>query len=302
MLLLTQAPEPPPQDGDDIIASTRAAVAAGFSPVRLPLEADHRGDLLGPLRALEPRGRPELAVWVGTIPAEATYRAVHAALAARGVRMVNDPEQHLELMEFDRAYPRLADLTPASFVVTRVEQAEEAAARVGLPAFVKGAVLSRKHLGWSHCVAATVEELRERIAALLRSPFHARGRVIVRTLAPLRHHRVAATDVPIGREYRVFLHRGEPLAHGYYWPYWHEQMALGTGDEAAVLALARTAAARLSAPLVSLDIGQLEDGRWIVVEAGDPQFAGLSFVAPGPLWRGLAARLAAEERSLSPGT
>lgn len=299
MLLLTQAPDPPPEDGDDIVASTRAAIAAGFVPVRLPPEADHRGDLLAPLRALATRARPELAVWVGTIPEASTYRAVHAALRERGVVMVNDPEQHLELMEFDRAYARLAGLTPTSTVVTRPEQAEDAAALVGLPAFVKGAVLSRKHLGWSHCVAATVPELRERIAALLRSPFHARGRVIVRTLAPLRHHTVAATDIPIGREYRVFLHRGEPLAHGYYWPYFHSQMSLGAGEEAAVLACAREAAARLSAPLVSLDIGQLEDGRWIVIEAGDPQFAGLSFIAPGPLWRRLAARLAAEERALA---
>lgn len=64
-----------------------------------------------------------------------------------------------------------------------------------------------------------------------------------------------------------------------------------------MLALARQAAARLAAPLVSLDIGQLADGRWIVIEAGDPQFAGLSFIAPGPLWRRLAARLVDEERA-----
>jgi hypothetical protein len=152
-------------------------------------------------------------------------------------------------------------------------------------------VLSRKHLGWRHCIAATVPELRERVAAVLRSPYHARGRAIVRTLAPLRHHRVAATDVPIAREYRVFLHRGEPLAHGYYWPYFHEFVALSPAEEAEVLALARRAAARLDAPLLSLDIAQLDSGAWIVIEPGDPQFSGLSFIAPRPLWRRLAERL-----------
>lgn len=295
MLLLTQAPDPLPEDGDDIVASTRAALAAGFRRVTLPPEADHRGDLLAPVRALAVRARPELAVWVGTIPEEATYRALHGGLRERGVRMVNDPEQHLAAMEFDRAYPRLGDLTPRTVVVTRPEQAAEAARAVGLPAFVKGAVLSRKHLGWRHCVAATVDELGERIAALLRSPYHSRGRVLVRELVRLRHHTVAATDVPVAREYRVFLHRGEPLAHGYYWPYFHEFVALRPDEEAAVLDLAREAAARVPTPLLSLDIGQLEGGRWTVIETGDPQFSGLSFIAPRPLWRRLADRLAAEE-------
>lgn len=293
MLLLTQAPDPLPEDGDDIVASTRAAREAGFSCVHLPVEADHRGDLLGAIAAGVPRG-PDVAVWVGTIPEEATYRAVHAALAERGVRMVNDPEAHLQVLEFDRAYPRLIGLTPRSVVVTRPEQAEEAAAAVGLPAFVKGAVLSRKHLGWRHCVASDVAELRERIAGVLRSPYHARGRAVVRELVRLRHHRVAATEVPIGREYRVFLYRGEPLGWGYYWPYYHEFVALKPAEETAVLALARTAAQRLTTPLVSLDIAQLEDGSWIVIEAGDPQFSGLSFISPRPLWRALAARLRAE--------
>ncbi|MFY0537909.1 ATP-grasp domain-containing protein [Nannocystis pusilla] len=113
----------------------------------------------------------------------------------------------------------------------------------------------------------------------------------------LRHHRVAATDVPIAREYRVFLYRGEPLAHGYYWPYFHDFVALSPAEEAEVLALARRAAARLDAPLLSLDIAQLESGAWIVIEPGDPQFSGLSFIAPRPLWRRLAERLSLETGS-----
>nr|WP_276598989.1 ATP-grasp domain-containing protein [Nannocystis sp. SCPEA4] len=293
-MLLTQAPDPLPDDGDDIVASTRAALVAGFTALHLPPDADHRGDLLTPIAELAVRERREPAVWVGTIPEPATYRAVYAVLRDRGVDLVNDPDQHLGVMEFDRAYPRLADLTPRSVVVTELDQVEAAAATVGLPAFVKGAVLSRKHLGWRHCIATTLPELRERVAAVLRSPYHARGRAIVRTLAPLRHHRVAATDVPIAREYRVFLHRGEPLAHGYYWPYFHDFVALSPAEEAEVLGLARRAAARLDAPLLSLDIAQLESGAWIVIEPGDPQFSGLSFIAPRPLWRRLAERLALE--------
>lgn len=299
MIVLTQAPAPLPDDGDDLVASTRAAAEAGFTLVHLPPEVDHSGDWLAAITRLSPRARPEVAVWVGTIPEELTYRAVYDELAARGVRLINDPDEHLLALEFDRAYARLVGLTPRSVVVTDPSEADSAAAAVGLPAFVKGAVLSRKHMGWKQCVADTVPALQARIAALLRSPYHARGRVIVRALAPLRHHTVAATDVPVAREYRVFCHRGEPLGHGYYWPYYHPFVALAPGEEAEVLALARAAAARVPTPWLSLDIGQLEDGGWIVIETGDPQLSGLSFISPRPLYRRLAARLAAEEASVS---
>jgi hypothetical protein len=92
VLLLTQAPGPPPEDGDDIVASTRAALAAGFDSLHLPPDADHRGDLLSPIAALATRPVREPAVWIGTIPEPATYRAVYAALRARGIDLVNDPD------------------------------------------------------------------------------------------------------------------------------------------------------------------------------------------------------------------
>jgi precorrin-6B methylase 1 len=58
-----------------------------------------------------------------------------------------------------------------------------------------------------------------------------------------------------------------------------------------MLAVASAAARRLRARLVSVDIGQLEDGDWVVIEVGDPQFSGLSFIRPRTLWEALADRL-----------
>ena len=37
MILLSQAPEPLPDDGDDIVASTRAAAAAGWEVIPIPV-------------------------------------------------------------------------------------------------------------------------------------------------------------------------------------------------------------------------------------------------------------------------
>jgi hypothetical protein len=290
VFVVSQAPVPWPEDGGDIVASTRAAAASGFAVVSLP-PGLLRPDEVEPALAdvADAGGAP--AVWVGTIPSEALYRAVDAGLRARGIVLVNDPDAHLQVFEFDRAYPRIADLTARSVVISDLAAVEAAARAVGLPAFVKGALLSRKHQGWSACVATTVDELRELAAQLLRRPYFSRGRVVVRELLPLRRFTVPASEFPVGREYRVFLLRGEALAYGYYWPYRGDWAALSGAEAAAMLAAATAAARRLDAPLVSVDARQLEDGAWRVIETGDPQFSGLSFIDPRPLWAKLAARL-----------
>jgi hypothetical protein len=296
MIVVSQAALPLENEGDDIAASTRAALAAGFDLISLPPTLLDIDDVTGALADIPPRPDPDPAIWIGTIPDESIYRAVHHQLSQRNIQLLNDPEAHLDVFEFDRAYLKISDLTARSVVVTDLADLEAAARTVGLPAFIKGSLLSRKHSGWRACVAETVDELRDLAAKLLRQRYLSRGKVVVRELLPLRRFTVPASDFPIGREFRVFLLRGEPLAHGYYWPFTGDWAALTPAEEADLLALARLAAARFTTPLVALDIGQLEDRSWRVIETGDPQFSGLSFIDPRLLWRRLAERLADKHR------
>ncbi|MBL9101861.1 MAG: ATP-grasp domain-containing protein [Myxococcales bacterium] len=291
MIVVSQAPLPLSDHGDDIVASTRAALASGFDLISLPPALLRPEEVAEALADVPARPAPEPAVWIGTIPDESVYRAVFHALAQRNVHLLNDPEAHLEIFEFDRAYPKIADLTARSRVITDLAQIDDAIRDLGLPVFIKGSLLSRKHSGWRACVADTADDLRRLAASLLRQRYLSRGRAVIRELLPLRRFTVPAGDFPVGREFRVFLLRGEPLAHGYYWPYTGDWAALSPAEETAVLDLARRAARRFAAPLVALDIGQLEDMSWRVIETGDPQFSGLSFIDPRTLWRNLAARL-----------
>jgi hypothetical protein len=41
-------------------------------------------------------------------------------------------------------------------------------------------------------------------------------------------------------------------------------------------------------PYVTVDVGQLEDESWIVIETGDAQFSGLSAIPPLELWHRIA--------------
>ena len=75
---------------------------------------------------------------------------------------------------------------------------------------------------------------------------------------------------------------------GYYWEGEDPLKSLSPSEEDQVRALAIEAAARLDAPYIAIDIGQLDDGSWIVIETGDAQFSGVSQIPLLQLWNQLA--------------
>jgi hypothetical protein len=79
------------------------------------------------------------------------------------------------------------------------------------------------------------------------------------------------------------------LIYGFYWDEYRDAFALTPADDADIRALSIEAARRIGTPFIAADIGQLEDGRWIVIEVSDGQFAGLSHVSVMELWSKLAA-------------
>jgi hypothetical protein len=293
MIVLLEDPEhlPPGASADDLRRSAEAARIVGWRVFTLPPE--ERGvpleDALAYLTRQEP---PVPGVFLGFIPDLDRYRELYAGAAGRGILLPNDPEQHRRAMELDRALPALGELTPETVVVRAVEESDAAGETVGYPVFVKGALRSDKEEGWEACVARDPGALRERVARLLARPGRTRGAVLVRRLVPLRHVRTSGKGFPVGREYRVFVLAGEVLAHGYYWDGEDPLAALAPDEEAAVHALASETARRLDVPYLAVDVGQAEDGRWLVVEVNDPQCAGLSQVPPLVLWHRLRERLA----------
>ena len=81
--------------------------------------------------------------------------------------------------------------------------------------------------------------------------------------------------------------RGELLGLAPYWDGVDSLTALERDEADQVRALVKTAATRFESPLVGVDIGQAEDGRWWIVETNDAQFMGLSQLEPLKLWHRL---------------
>jgi hypothetical protein len=286
MIVLSEASDQlePSASSRDIKASTEAARLMGCRVYHIPQDFTVCGNAENALSHVPAQEHEAPAVWVGYIPTSGRYRAVYEAALDKNIRLLNDPEEHLRVQEFDRAYLLLGGLTPESRVITSAGQCREVAEQLGLPLFVKGAVQSLKAQGWEACVASTPEELERLTAYLLRSGERARGRVVVRRVVRLRHTRTSPHGFPLGREYRVFVYREGVVAWGYYWEGDDGLKALTDDERDEMLGVATEAAKRLAAPYVAVDVGQAEGGEWLVIETGDPQFAGVSQISLFRLW------------------
>ena len=295
MIVLSEASAqlPPSRNALDVSAATEAAKLVGCRVYYLQPSSDPGLSLAAnaarALAAVPMQPIESPAVWVGFIPSIEWYSAMYAEAERKRIRLLNTPDEHRTAMELDRAYSRIWDLTPESVALTDPRQAEDAVERLGLPLFVKGAVKSRKELGYRACVATSLDELRRLVKDVLTVDVRARGKAIVRKLVPIRHVHVSATGFPVGREFRVFRYREALLDHGYYWDTDEPQATLTGPEERAVLALASEAARRLAVPFVAIDIAQLVDHSWTVVEASDAQFAGPCQIPLLRLWNRIRA-------------
>jgi ATP-grasp domain-containing protein len=229
-----------------------------------------------------------VGIWAGYIPSVERYTAIFEAAVARGVHLINTPLQYQTAMEFDKFYPLLGELTPESVVVCSLDDLPAIERGLQFPMFVRGAVKSNKDQGWAACVAHDHAGLTDIAERLLQRERRSRGKIVARRLVKFRALAVDSQSFPIGREYRAFVLRGDVLAFGFYWDEYRDATPLTPAEEAVVRALSIEAARRVGTPFVAVDIGQLDNGTWIVIEVSDGQFAGLSHIAVLELWSKLA--------------
>lgn len=279
---------PPSSSAADLRKATEAARLTGCQVYNIPPDFSQCETAENALAYVPTQEQEAPAIWIGYIPTPSHYQAIYTAALEKQVRLLNNPEQHLDAQEFDRTYPRLAELTPLSVMITSEDQCAEAVQTLGLPLFVKGAVQSRKSRGWKACVAESLDELRLLCRHLLTLENRSRGRVAVRQLVQLRHTRTSPEGFPFGREYRVFVYEQQVMGFGYYWEGDDPLKPLMPAEEQTVLGLATEAAARVGTPYIAIDVGQIEDGRWVVIETGDAQFSGVSQILVLSLWSRLS--------------
>jgi len=266
---------------------TEAAQIVGCKVYYIPRDFERCGTAENALWHIPQYTEETTGIWIGYIPEFARYEAIYQAALAKGIKLINTPLQHKTALEFDMFYPLLTGLTPESVVITNINECNHVAELLGFPVFVKGAVQSLKMQGWESCVANNLAELIKLTEFFLKYQERSRGKVIVRKLVKLRHQRLAPNGFPMGREFRCFIYNQQVLNYGYYWHGQDNFSQLSPSEEKQVLSLAVLASARLQVPYVAVDIGQLENGEWIVIETADAQFAGIVQISVLELWNKL---------------
>jgi hypothetical protein len=265
-------------------AATEAAKLLGFDVYYIPEDFSQCETAENALAYVPAQSNAVKAVWIGFIPDPARYEAIYRECAKKNIWLLNSPEEHLRVQEFDKSYPFIQGLTPESVTVTSPDECNNAIERLGLPVFVKGAIQSRKARGWKACTADNLPDIKRLVESYLSLEGRSRGRVILRKLVRLKHVQSSPQGFPFGREYRVFLHNNKVLGFGYYWEGDDPLMNLSSEEQSTVLSLAIQASTNLNTPYVAIDIGQLESDEWIVIESGDAQFAGVSRIPLLALW------------------
>jgi hypothetical protein len=233
--------------------------------------------------------------WIGYSPTARKYAEMYEALMAKGLVLLNEPIGHNEVTELLSYYPAICDITPRTVRIDNIEECGAAGNDLKYPVFIKGAEQSKKGSGWEACVANDLEHFQRLVGAYLKwNPY-----VIGRQFVNLKYSRTSPAGFRFGREYRVFLYNRAVLAYGYYWDGDDPLKSLTSSEESSVLNLAVEAARKVRAPFIVVDVGQTEDDRWIIIEMGDAQFAGLGCTPGLTMWNNLN-RIVSEHRSAQP--
>lgn len=297
MLLLIEGPLDTDRADNDRIGLRNAARALGHRTLEIPPEAtltetDKR------VPGLE-RGDFEWGFLCGDIPSPERYARIHDEARAANVTLLNDLNQHLDAVELHRTVARLEGLTARTAVIENADQLSRALTDITPPVFLKSTIHSRKWFGWKACVAENATQAAELTKTLFTQKSASRDRVLVRELLPLRRTGSEYEGFPIAREYRLFVLDADVVGMGFYWPF-GDPFGLPTErEERELRQLAHEVARRTRVPWLCVDLGQLENGEWRVIETGDPCCSGLATVEPrgliGAVGHALELRLAAED-------
>jgi hypothetical protein len=207
------------------------------------------------------------------------YGRLYEALSARGVVLINDPDEYRHCHHLPESYPVIEGLTPRSVWLTGdlgLDRIVEALAPFGdAPIVVKDFVKSRKHEWVEACFipsAADREAVRRVVGRFLelRGGDLAEGLVFRKYVEfePIGLH--PGSGMPLTEEYRVFWLDGVPIFGSPYRP------EGSYSDSVPPIERFSGIAAAVRSRFFTMDLARRRDGGWMIVELGDGQVSGLT--------------------------
>lgn len=232
-----------------------------------------------PERALQRVPAEEtLAVYRGWMLTPEQYAAFYEALAARGVRLINDAAAYKHTHYLPESYGLIANHTAKTIWLAAETPMDEIMERLRVfgasPLILKDYVKSQKYYWDDACyipsaadalaVARVVGRFLELQGNDLAGGFVFREFI---PFEPLGTH--AKTGMPLTKEFRLFWLDSELLYSTEYWE--DADYAGGEVPTEVFEAVAQT----IQSHFFTMDVAKRIDGEWMIVELGDAQVAGL---------------------------
>jgi hypothetical protein len=287
-----------PKSADSVFAAEReAAQRAGLETHLINAEALDERAFDQAVRRLPDVDRDQVAVFRGWMMGVAEYEGLYQALVRRRFVLINDPSQYRHAHHLPESYSTIRDVTPKTVWTTTGSRFDLGAVMELLapfgnaPIIVKDYVKSQKHHWKDACFipsasdAEAVRRVTTKFVELQDSALT--GGLVFREfvdIEPLTTH--SKSGMPLTKEFRIFFLDGRPLLTVAYWEEGEYENELPPAD------LFRDVATRIKSRFFTMDVARRTDGRWIIMELGDAQVAGLpDRLSPDRFYQTLATSL-----------
>lgn len=218
------------------------------------------------------------------------YRELEQDIRSIGSRLINTHEQHLYVADLQNWVADLGALTPATW-----NRLEDIRGTTG-PFVLKGATNSKKFQWKTHMFARDWLDAGTVYDRLCEDGLIAQQHIYIRQYLPLTTYFEDVVGLPVTKEFRFFVYEGEILTGGYYWSSHIDalrEQGIDPKPEEVPKEFLAEVLRRVGKKVAfyALDVAELSDGRWIVIELNDGQMSGLSMNDPKVLYARLAERL-----------
>jgi len=215
------------------------------------------------------------------------YKELEDDLARSGSRLINSYRQHRWIANLGEWYQDLKDVTPETW--HRLEMVPDDA----FPLIVKGETNSKKFLWDTHMFAKTRRDAVKVMCNLMDDGVVSGQGMFFRKFIPLKTYLIGFHEMPVTKEFRVFVCNRKILSIGYYWSNYADDLPEKPNPADVPAAFLQKVIRRVGdrAPFYAVDVAETASGDWIVVELNDGQMSGLSDNDPAVLYPALRAAI-----------
>ena len=254
-----------------------AAIAHGLSFSLISYEALTDNNVTAALQLVKTANKKEQGIYRGWMLTAEQYQRLYNALLQKNIQLINTPIEYAHCHHLPNSYAQIAHKTPYSVWTTDLTEASILGLTKSFgntPIIVKDYVKSEKHHWKEACFIPDASDTGKVTSVVskfieLRGGYLNEGLVFrqFEELEYLTQH--SKSGMPLTKEYRLFFINKKIALLS---PYWDE----GTYQETTVeldefIEVAQTIASNF----FTMDIAQKKDGKWIIMELGDGQVAGL---------------------------